>query len=60
MVLFDMDKREEKEMNKKSLLEYRSTDDGKASVSTAESGKLSGSKRQPINEIDQLLNDVSE
>lgn len=55
-----MDKREEKEMNKKSLLEYRSTDDGKASVSTAESGKLSGSKRQPINEIDQLLNDVSE
>lgn len=60
MVLFDMDKREEKELNKKSLLEYRSTDDGKTSVSTAESGKISGSKRQPINEIDQLLADVSD
>lgn len=57
MVLYDTNKKEVQDMNKKTLLEYRSIDEGKTSASSTSS--KTPDKRPPATEIDQLLEDVN-
>lgn len=54
MVLFDMNKKEAMDMNKKTLLEYRSIDEAKSTASS-----ITPEKRPPPTDIDSLLEAVN-